>query len=89
MTYEMRIHVPPDQQFVGMVRELASRWARHAGCNEAEAAEFADRVEDSAREQFARCGGDAVVVVTVRQTPAALEVVIGIPQGARTLSLVI
>lgn len=89
MTFEMRIDVPPDRRFVGMVRELASQGARQAGCNEAEAVEFAARVEDSAREQFARCRGDAVVVVTVRQTQAALEVVIGIPQGARTLSLVI
>jgi hypothetical protein len=89
MTIEIQVDVPADPRFVGMVRELAAHGARHAGCQDADAAEFAARVEHSAREQFARCGGDSVVVVTVRQTQAAVEVVIGTSRGARTLTLVI
>ena len=89
MTIEIRVDVPADPRFVGMFGELAAHAARLCGCQDAKAAEFAGRVKDSVHEQFAGCGREAVVVVTVRQTHAAVEVVIGTPQGARTLSLVI
>ena len=89
MTIEIRIDVPADPRFVVMVCALAAHGARHVGCNDADAVEFASRVEDSVREQFARRGRGAIVSVTVRQTRAALEVVIGTPPGARTVSLVI
>ena len=87
--FELRVDVAADLRFIGMVRDLAAHGARYAGCHDADAADFAARVENCAREQFAWCGEDAIVVVTVRQTQAALEVVIGTPRGARTLSLVI
>jgi hypothetical protein len=85
--FDIRVALPPDDDFAPMVRALALHGARQAGCPDADAAAIGNQVEDAVRDLCARASSPTDPVnVTVRCENGPLQVVLDAHGATRTLS---
>ena len=75
-TFEFRLAVPRDPQFVSMVRSLAVQAARYAACGNAEIETFAGSVEAAVHACLRETSPDATISVVVRRDAGPLEFLI-------------
>jgi len=75
--FDLRLSLPADRRFVGMVRDLAVHGAKHAGQSEVDADAFGRKVEEAARESLAAVPSTAIIPVTVHCADGPVEVTIG------------
>lgn len=84
--FSLRLMVPAEARFAGLVRSVVAHGAREAGSAEAEA--FGGQVEQVVRELAASGPGDAGSIdVAVRHDSGQMEVVVSTERETRTLTM--
>jgi hypothetical protein len=85
--FEFSVTIPADRELAAMIRNVVAHGARQAGSPEAQALDFACRVEDAVRDLAGPGTADDSVTVVISLEDGPLQVAVTGRGDARTFAL--